>query len=139
MMKNVSLFPLIVFPFLVNNWHSATRLIKVFSATGSSSTKQRLIRAFQVTAQSLNPVHINKTCIDSFLTYFLENGRLLPAFYFQQIVNNQARFCLTIEENDICQIPMNASTGAVFAKTFSLNMTSLNFVNVKNNNHQKSQ
>jgi hypothetical protein len=67
---------------------------------------------------------------------FREREAVSCFFCHQPIINNskyQARFRKTDEENFTCQISMNDSRGAVFAKTFSLNMTALSFATAKNN------
>jgi hypothetical protein len=142
MMKNVSLLPLIVFSFSVNSLNSTTRLIQLVSSNRSSPTKQRLKRACQVTAQSLNPVNIINRHLHSFLMCFLDKITFFPPLRQQPIANEprfQAQIPWTGQENHIYPISINASREVVFAKTISLNMTSLNLINVKNNHDQNSQ
>ncbi len=127
-MKNVSQLPLIIFLFSLNNLNSITRLIQLVSSNRSSLTKQRLKRACQVTAQSLNPVNIINRHLHKLLMCFLDKITFLPPLR-QQPIDSEPRFQAQIpwtgQENQIDPISITASRDVVFAKTISLNMTTL--------------
>ena len=128
MLKNVSLLLIIFSLLLMSNLYSKAKLDQSSSPYASIEKYQSLIIDFQLIAEYLNPVDINDSRADIFITSFPEKKTMFPPYCHQQIFNKSkwhARISPTKEKKFVEQIPMKVAKDAVFAKSFSLNDVSL--------------